>query len=387
MFRIAFALGLSVEELQEYLRYGISEPGIQVNDYAEFIAMYCLDHACSYEECCDMTAFFEERVDMDIQVEQTAHTDRILYAYEELRGKPKDEFLLWMCRNTRLFKGYSMVTYRYFVSLMNEVLEFYRAEVKDSLWLALEEAGFFAWAAENEIAPEQYEHEIRRFLKNAQRWKKVPVTPEMVQEIRTLYARVYAPRDRVCDLLAELYSSIDFENCGMDRTLREDLQSEFQKVNAKYVSELLNISLQKERQMRMRWALRKLRQMPEDGDCPDWIAELAAASEGKQCRDVQKYLERSQRNQDQRVKNIQRQDLLILIQYISQRRCLAEQMESGREYDCAQARKTFVDMADTILEACGMRPVDERYRLDYILLQCYGEEEMYLFFEVFEKGG
>lgn len=39
IFRMAFSLGLSAGETEEYLRYGISEPGFQINDYSECIIM------------------------------------------------------------------------------------------------------------------------------------------------------------------------------------------------------------------------------------------------------------------------------------------------------------------------------------------------------------
>ena len=54
-------------------------------------------------------------------------------------------------------------------------------------------------------------------------------------------------------------------------------------------------------------------------------------------------------------------------------------------YSGEDARADFVKSANTILESCGMRPIDPAYRLDYILLSCFEEEEVFLFAEIFEK--
>ena len=47
MVQLAFALGLSHQELDEYLQKGLRMPGIQVNDYREMIYYYGLEHGLS----------------------------------------------------------------------------------------------------------------------------------------------------------------------------------------------------------------------------------------------------------------------------------------------------------------------------------------------------
>ncbi|MFR5969758.1 MAG: hypothetical protein ACLUGF_01375 [Clostridium sp.] len=41
-------------------------------------------------------------------------------------------------------------------------------------------------------------------------------------------------------------------------------------------------------------------------------------------------------------------------------------------------------MADSILNLCGMRPMDDKYPLDYLLLQCFGSVDVYTLTDVLE---
>lgn len=59
MVQLAFALGLSHQELDEYLQKGLRMPGIQVNDYREMIYYYGLEHGLSIQECDQMILVFE----------------------------------------------------------------------------------------------------------------------------------------------------------------------------------------------------------------------------------------------------------------------------------------------------------------------------------------
>ena len=58
--------------------------------------------------------------------------------------------------------------------------------------------------------------------------------------------------------------------------------------------------------------------------------------------------------------------------------------EQGMTYQCEDARIFFVQMADKILAECQMAPVSERYQLDYLLLSCYGEDDMYSLADIIE---
>lgn len=51
-----------------------------------------------------------------------------------------------------------------------------------------------------------------------------------------------------------------------------------------------------------------------------------------------------------------------------------DEEEAG--YQKEEAVTYFVNMTNTVLEACQMEPLDRHYRLDSILLSSFQEEEM-----------
>lgn len=87
-------------------------------------------------------------------------------------------------------------------------------------------------------------------------------------------------------------------------------------------------------------------------------------------------LEKEIRKQRQRTHNIRRADLLVLIHYV----VLKQSGEESPEV----VKKEFVAMADSILNLCGMRPMDDKYPLDYLLLQCFGSVDVYTLTDVLE---
>ena len=117
---------------------------------------------------------------------------------------------------------------------------------------------------------------------------------------------------------------------------------------------------------------------------------MSGGKNGKQAhakvsvKDAKKCLEKRRTVQGQRVRNIRRSDLLILLQYISQKKYFDRISEHDRGYSGEDAREEFIELANTVLESCGMRPIDPRYRLDYILLSCFEKDEVFLFAEIFE---
>ena len=74
-------------------------------------------------------------------------------------------------------------------------------------------------------------------------------------------------------------------------------------------------------------------------------------------------------------------DLLILAQYI-----IYAKYENNSYVSCdyRPAREEFRVYADSIMELCGMRKLDDSYMLDYVMLSCFSEEEIYLFSEIIE---
>lgn len=88
----------------------------------------------------------------------------------------------------------------------------------------------------------------------------------------------------------------------------------------------------------------------------------------------------------QRIHMIQRSDLLVLVQYVIYRRMIEISELYDQPYNFKVARYEFCELADGILEMCGMRAVDDSYMLDHVLLSCFAEDDMYLFLEVIEGG-
>ena len=389
IIHMAFALGLTSEETEEYLQFGISEPGFQVNDYSECIAMYCMDNHLDYDTYVVMVEFFERHSARDVSLQQTALTDTIRKEYDRQKDLSKEDFLVWMCKNCSLFKGYSMTTYRVFLSLVDDALKYFREEVREMLLFELKETDFFTWAKENSIEEADYGPAIRRYLKNLERRKKTMVSEAKIREMKRLLVMGYSSKNRVCDLLTELYAPMDIKHCGIDGEVAKVLQKEVGNINAKYVSELLGMALHREKMMQLNRAMTELKYLPEAEACPAWIQEQFFKEESRVAvqtvSEAEHLLRRQQVQQEQRVRNIQRADLLILIQYIFQKKYMDRMSEEEMYYSGEEARSDFVKTANTILDSCGMRPIDPAYRMDYILLSCFEDEEVFLFAEIFEK--
>lgn len=389
IFRMAFSLGFSAEETEEYLKYGISDTGFQINDYSECIAMYCLDHGLDQDTFRAMTEYFELHSSREEALRQTAHTDQLKKEYEkQLRQMEREEFLLWMCRNCSLFKGYSLTTLGFFQKLVDETLGFFREEVVETLLRELKDTGFYLWAKENHIREEDYGKAIRRYVKNIQRRKNPDISEDKLAEIKSLLVMGYSSRNRISDLLAEIYAPIKLNRCGIDPALCATMEKEIGRVNAPYLSELLGISVHKERMIQMNRAVTELTLLPEEAPCPGWIQELLP-QKAPTCKEAGKHLKKQYARQEQRIRNVKRSDLLILLQYICQKKYYETLAKENAEYSNEEAKQEFVETADTMLDACGMRRIDPGYRLDYILLSCFEEEEVVLFTEIFEeeKGG
>lgn len=359
VLKVSFALKYAAEECNDCLLHGISEPELQVNDYVEFIAMYCLDHHLSYQDYDKMLAFFEQHYSEQIEFRQTTHTEKLKQCYRELREAGKEEFLLWMCQHMDLFKGYSKVTQDYFVRLMDSVYDCIRTKIRGDMQDLLVDTGFLTWARTNHIREEQYKEAIVRYAKNELRHTGISDDRKKeLNEMRYFASIIYSSRSYMKHILVELCRQVtDETEVELDFEFSE-LKKELKKMDAAYISNLLTVAEQKEETLR--------------------LSKEKRSSEGEKRDTIEKKLSR----QKQRVKQIQRKDLLIPAQYICQSRYIKSH---GELYDREEAQREFVDFADPIMEACGMRPINPEYELDYILLQCYGEWDMGLFAEVFEE--
>lgn len=395
IFRLAFAMHLKEAELQEYLMMGIRQPGIQINDYREMLYLYALEKNLSYEECLDMIRVFEIQMYRDTVFAQSTHTRRLWNMYRMNCDKTREQFLSWMCKNAGFFKGYSKVALKHFMDVKSEMLQYIRINAREQLLRLLEETDFYDWAAQNDIDGENYGENISRYIKNISRRKEKGVlTEELKAEILELNWIAHSSRDKTTDLLAELYSTAmesDKNILEKGRIRYKDrkrfrLPGEIFFMTDKYISQIVGIAQQKEKEIRLSQALVSLEDM--EGVCPEWVRELLAGygikppEEVKQAREV---LCKAVRTQEQRCHLVQREDLLPLIHYVAQRRYERMLQEQGTAYQCEEARIFFIEMADRIFAECQMAPVNEEYHLDYLLLSCYGEDYMYSLADIIEE--
>lgn len=395
MFRIALALQLSLDETEEYFTRGALIPGIQINDYREFIFCYGLEHKLNYEKCVEMITFFEENVILDEGMIQRTHTDKLRIFYDESHEKTAEEFLQDMFRNVEMFKGYSKTVLNYFVKYKNEVLKGIREDAKSQLMLTLEETDFADWAKENGVLPEEYGVEIRRYINNEKRRKKSSMSKELMEEIRELHWIAYSSRDKNVDLLMELYASaVGTENVKTDGVIfrrHEEfaIPERIQFATSKHLSQILTVGIQKERYTLITHTLARMKKREPQESVPDSVLDVLdqckCPRKPKNCQEAVKMLARLKKNQEYRCELVYRDDLLPLIHYVAQRRYQEQLLKEEGEYDCEEARGYFSAMANATLTACQMTEINPEYELDYLLLSAFCKNDMYSFSDVLES--
>ena len=85
-----------------------------------------------------------------------------------------------------------------------------------------------------------------------------------------------------------------------------------------------------------------------------------------------------------RCRLVQRKDLLPMILYVAQSRYTEENSRQNKEYEQNSAKEYFVNMANATLSSCGMTSINEKYKLDMVLLSTYQKDDMYSYSEVVE---
>ena len=393
VFQLAFSLHFTEEELFEYLERGILQPGIQINDYREMIYLYGIHNNLTYAECTDMIHTFEKYANHDEAIAQNTHTALLWRMYRENCELDKAEFMCFMCENVSYFKGYSKVALAHFIALKKEILKQIRAERKKELLQELRKTSFYTWAKENNVEEEDYAEGIHTFLRNMVRRKEPEITREMSDTLSELYWVAYASQDRATDLLAELYASA-FEAGGSEKGKRRlqykdreqfNLPGDIAFMRSKDISQIIGIAQQKEKEIRLSQALGSLDNCEQ---CPDWIRNILEEYRipySDDTDELRRTIQKSITTQEQRCHLIQREDLLPLIHYVAQRRYENGLRENDEKYDQQMARECFINLADKIFDECQMAPIDDCYHLDYLLLSCFGEEDMYSFSDILEK--
>ncbi|MBE5936955.1 MAG: hypothetical protein E7265_02875 [Lachnospiraceae bacterium] len=367
ILKLALAIGMSPEEADEYLVYGISEPRISVNDYQEFICKFCLYNGFDIKIYDELVEFYELHIDNTVVYERTAHTKDLMDAFDEIKVCSKEELLVWMLKNQTMFKGYSMTTYRYFDSLIKEVVDIFKNESREMLEIYLKQTDYYQWVKEKDIVEEEKRSRIKQYIRNVERRKNNRLSEGLLNELKEYYILAYSDKIRISNVLSSILSS-----------------SKKHPVSAKYVSEMINIALQKERQFSISHALRKLESGEYEKECPKEIWELIS-EKAISVKAARKALIRALTMQKQRVKNVSRSELLILLSYIVQNRYETELQQTEMDYDRNLAVSGFIKSANAMLLVCGMREINENYYVDALLLAGYGEEEMYQYVEILDR--
>ena len=97
---------------------------------------------------------------------------------------------------------------------------------------------------------------IRNQVTNLLYHGKIVTTEAKAKEIRNLVSIVYASHDRICDLIQGVYTKMPaWRQGGTQRRVYHTLRNHMQRIDEKYLSELLNMALHKERQMRLQMLL------------------------------------------------------------------------------------------------------------------------------------
>lgn len=377
-FHICFALGFSVEETEELLQKGLGEAGIQVNDYQELIFRYCLENGLHFDKALALGEMFEEALDTDITLSKTHSTEELMQQYERSKGLKPEDFLMWMTDRADWFKGYSQTALNYFLLMKKQIVSQIREDSQKMLEDYLRESGYYVWKGINarKHKGKSEKDRIHLFLKSEKNIKKYGFSEELKRIILELCRVVFAVKDTDSTLIAELY-----DKSHRKGTDKGDVPKQ---MSNKYLSDLLHIPEHKEKTMRVAKALRELERMNSSQPCPQWIVEL-----GELCLKKKgdfssvaagiESLKYWKKENKRRCYIIQRDDLLPLIFHISQN------ASRKKEYKQAEARGSFVDLANTTLNACNMSGISENNMLDALLLQCFQEEDMYSFSELLEN--
>lgn len=391
IFQLGFALHLPEQEVRDYLKRGIREPDFQVNDYREVIFMYGLQHGLSYEEALDMIEEFQSGLPLDFEVNQHNHTNDLLGNYSVNSHLGRHCFLQWMYNYAGEFKGYSRTVLEYFKLLKKEILHEVKADAQLQLEGFLEQTSFFSWEERKRVSKKRRQKTIPQYLSS--RIGKAEVSVQMAENILEMLEMAQISEESNSELLAELYADVNYKyrnyktNNKKD-TCKQRVPMDVNLMNDKYLSEMLNISIHKEKQIRLLLLRSQLHKEEETAFCPDWawdiLREYGYSSKDRQIAGILDWLDQRIKTQTRRCNSIQRKDLLPLLLCVAQKRYL-KQLQPGEEYQAEKAKNVFIEFANYTLSACNMELLNPvRYEFDAVLCLCYQPEELYSLSDVLE---
>lgn len=360
VLKMGLMLGWSQQQLQECLLQGLCEPGIIINDYSEMLYLYCAANHLSLEKCEDMIHAFELEARATIEMEQKSHTDLLWKMYQINKEKTPACFLAWMVEHAALFKGYSLQGLRTFLKYREMIVSYVQMDMQEQLEEALRETNFYEWSRQQGYTQPDYDRGVLQYLKNKKRQKQPGISQEELETIQRLHQQAYSKMDKSTTMLRELYAPILHSEKEKGRSIafhkgKDSFSSNFHFMTDDYVSKLLTVAQQKERLF--------------------YFSAMQTQTKGKEWEQLCK-------NQKQRCRIVQREDILPMVQYVAARQYMdLEQL--GEETDIC-ARQMFEKMAQEALKQCDMAPLNRSYRLDNLLLSCYDTPEISYMAEVLE---
>lgn len=370
LFEICFALKLDGRKTEKYLMQGIFEPAFQVNDYAEVFYFYGLENGKSYEETLEMIDVFEEILaerffqgeeDADLSV-STRELKKELYS---VKTGSKENFMLWMRDHANQFKGYSQTTQNYLEKLRRKIYEDSVEDIRDILESRLSETGYFQWAEKHSGSYDTQADAIRVYLKVLKKRKKQPLSDTEYKNILEMVRFVYAPKET---------------NTKVYRLLFSPKTKNLPYLSEKNLSDLFRVPMHKLFLKNIRLAEASLKKLPGEKTCPaevlPFLAEIDKAyTEGKQysAGEALKLIRQHEKEEKRRTILLRREDLLPVIFYVSQMEYSKDEILKEK----MSARQHFSEYGNSILNACGLEEMNEKYRLDALLFACLESQREY----------
>lgn len=276
--------------------------------------------------------------------------------YRVQKDKEPADFLEWMLEHASMFKGYGKMGLKVFHEYREKIVYYANKEVHERLVRALEQTDFKEWSAEHGYKTPDYDRGVVQYLKNKKRRKDPGIDQNSLRSIQRDHLLYYSKMEKNLVMLRELYAAIlipqEERDSGRSIVFQKQLKnmpSEFHFMTDDYVSKLLTVSKQKECLFRLSSEYAKTRDKK-------WSIKI--------------------KSQKQRCRQVQRSDILPMIQWVAVHRYLEENEKQDGEYDQQEAKEMFEQMAEEALQKCDMAPLNPRYRLDFVLLSCFGDTEM-----------
>jgi hypothetical protein len=390
LFQLGFALKLSKEEMEIYLKEGLGENGFQMSDYSEVVYYYCFHNRFSWDEAQEMIKEFELHMPLEVEVCHNSFTNHLWKMFCGKMDLPPREFELWMEKYGSYLKCYSMTSLHYMKLLRSEILGEVRWDAKNRLEELMEETGYARWAEKKSRKMVKRDVLILRFLESS--IAKKDISEDLKKNIHEMLKLSRLSEDANEKLLMEIYSSAWDEDI-LSKEKRKNVYEKlhFRMMDQKYISELFTVGVQRERYLQLLSLRIHLLELEEEKRCPDNLWRKAVELEYEGDNRVETLLEwvtRTISRQNQRCRRVQRSDLLILIFHLVQLRKLQQFSNDATKYNYRQAQEELKNMADPILTACDMEPFHhEKYLLDAVLWNCFCPEEIYSLSDVIEVLG